>query len=109
MTRCGRKPRRIRRTTDHSGLMPANLIIYLGPFFRLVRHEPAEVGEPRLDARIGKGGINLAVEPVDDRGRRPLRRVDAAKIARLVARHELGHGWRVRPGLRAGWEKGQVE
>jgi hypothetical protein len=43
----------------------------------------AEVGDPQLDARIGKAGIVLAIEPVDDAGGRPPRRTDAAKIMTL--------------------------
>jgi hypothetical protein len=65
---------------------------HLGPFLGLVRRELAEIGErarrvtaPRRASRalIGKAGIDLAIEPFDDPGGRPRRRIDAAKIKTL--------------------------
>src|SRR5215468_3099 len=57
---------------------------HFGPFLGLVSEElaerggrarnrdGAEVGDPRLDRRIGETGIDLLVEPVDDGGGRVL-------------------------------------
>src|SRR5947209_6658393 len=71
------------------------------PFLGLIRYQLAERGgrarnrdgaelsEPRLDTPIREGGIDLLVEPVDDRFWRVLRCNDAAKTARLVACHKL--------------------
>src|SRR4051812_2863628 len=44
-----------------------------------------QVGEPRLDLRIGKRGIDLAVELVDDLSRRVLGRADTLPTACLIA------------------------
>jgi hypothetical protein len=51
--------------------------------------DDAELVEPRLHLRIGKAGVDLAVEPVDDLRRRIPGRADAVERARLVARQEI--------------------
>src|SRR6516165_12075771 len=53
----------------------------------------AEVGKPRLHLGIGEGGVDLLVEPVDNRDRGVLRRPDADPEARLIARHKVAHDW----------------
>jgi hypothetical protein len=86
---------------------------HLVPFLGFVGDEPAEVGgragerhaaevgQPRLDLRIGERGVDLGVERLDDRGGRALRRADAPPVAPLVARHEFGDRRHVRQRVRA--------
>src|SRR5215831_16596924 len=50
-------------------------------------HVATQIGEPRLDLMIGKSGVYLLVELLDDLGWRGLRCADAGPGARLVARH----------------------
>ena len=74
--------------SDHSGLMPANLItlahfsvssaMSLPKSADVDRHRhSAQVGKPRLHLGIGETGIDLLVELVDDLGGRVLGRADA--------------------------------
>src|SRR5262249_31214988 len=72
----------------------------LAPFLRLFRHQLAEIvgrsdhrpttqiGEPRLDLRIGQGGVDPLVQPADDLRRRVSGRAEPAPRARLVTRHK---------------------
>src|SRR5215203_4173391 len=56
----------------------------------------AEVGQPRVDFRIGEARPDLAVEHLDDFGGRAAWRADAGPSARLVARQEFADGRHVR-------------
>src|SRR6516225_8527641 len=87
---------------------------HLGPFLGLSGNErpeigrragnehAAEIGELGFELGIVKSGIDLAIELIDDRGRRIRGRAEAEKCARLIARHELTHAGKVRQPLRAG-------
>src|SRR6516162_201121 len=84
---------------------------HLGPLLGLVddelaeragthRHRlAAELCQPHLNPGIGETGIDLLVEILDDLHWSAFRRAHAEPRARLVARHELSHGWKVRQGL----------
>ena len=65
------------------------------------KHHAAEVGEPRLYLRIGKRGIDLGIELLDDRSRRVLGRNEPDPLARLETRNELAERRNVRQRLRA--------
>ena len=68
---------------------------------RAGKHRCAQIGKSCLDLGIGEGGIDFAVELVDDLSRRFLGRADAVPIARLIARKELADGRDVRQRVRA--------
>src|SRR5262245_8660876 len=86
---------------------------HLAPLLRFVGDQPAKVGghhrqrhatkvgKPRLDLGIGKAGIDLFIELLDDLCRRILGCTEAVPITRLVARHELSHGRDVRQCVKA--------
>src|SRR5438132_1323555 len=68
--------------------------------------EPASNAPPRSASRafiLGstRCGVYLLVQLVDNLGRRVLRHADAEPVARLIARHEIAHGWYVGQRLRA--------
>jgi hypothetical protein len=53
---------------------------------RAWKRRAAELGEPRLDLRIGEAGVNFPLEPVDDFRGRVFRSADAIKGARPCGR-----------------------
>jgi Protein of unknown function (DUF3987) len=66
--------------------------------------QPSRIGEyvRRANADcVGEGRVYLRVELRHDFGGRILGRADPEPLARLIARHELAHGWEVRQRLRA--------
>src|SRR5579871_4966874 len=85
----------------------------LGPFIdflldklaKLGRRAPhgrvAELGQACLQFRIGKTGIDVPVEPVDDLAGHMPGDTDPIPATRLVARHELGDARHVRQHIRA--------
>src|SRR5262245_48778096 len=93
--------------------LDARELDHLGPLLGLVgdqlakvdrgagKHRAAQVGKPRHDLGIGESCVGLLVERVDDFGGRALRCAEAEPEARLIARHELAHGWKIRQRLRA--------
>src|SRR5262245_16862477 len=68
---------------------------------RAWKYSATKVGKARLHPGVGKPCIDLAVNLLDDFGRRGLWCADALPIARFVAWHELSHGRDVRQRLRA--------
>src|SRR5262249_44848969 len=101
-------PCRFRRTdvTEYSvacrslGLCPAELD-YFAPLLGIVSDELAEVGDravkyhapkvgkPRLQLGISEPRIDLAIELINDLGRRVFGRTEANPLARLETRHEI--------------------
>ena len=63
-------------------------------------HRCAEIGKPCLHRRIGKGGIYLYVELINDPYRRVFWCADAGSETCLQSRHEFGHNGNV--GQRSG-------
>src|SRR5262245_58512894 len=68
---------------------------------RARKSSATEFGQPRLDLGIGKAGVDLGVELVDDLSRRVPGRADPIPLARLEARQEFSHSWDARQRLRA--------
>src|SRR5262249_15854987 len=60
---------------------------------RARKSSATEFGQPRLDLGIGKAGVDLGVELVDDLSRRVPGRADPIPLARLEARQEFSHSW----------------
>src|SRR5262245_36070023 len=90
------------RRPDHLAPLLGFLSDQLAEVSRRTRkHRAAEIGEPRLHRGIGKGGIDLFVELVDDLCGRVPGCAEAAPRARLKAWQELAHGWEVRQPLPA--------
>ena len=58
--------------------------------------QAGEKGGVRLARSIDEGSVDLLIELVDDLGRCGLRCTDAVPAARLVTRHDLGHGRDIR-------------
>jgi hypothetical protein len=81
---------------------------HLGPFFGFVGDEltefrrraghdrAAHVGEEFVHLGLDQGGVDLLVQPVDDRGRRSGRDTDAVPDAGLIARHEFSDSRNIR-------------
>src|SRR5271163_3778494 len=61
----------------------------------------AQVGKPSLYSGIGKRGVDLLVELVDDLWGRTLGRAGSDPGARLIAGHKIPDGWDVRQGVDA--------
>src|SRR5262249_56411414 len=68
---------------------------------RTRKDRATEVSEPRFHVGIGESRINLIVELIDDFDGRVFWRADPHPAGRLVARHELGHGWAAGQRVRA--------
>src|SRR5215813_4822347 len=68
---------------------------------RARKSSATEFGQPRLDLGIGKAGVDLGVELVDDLSRRVPGRADPIPLARLEAPQEFSHSWDARQRLRA--------
>jgi hypothetical protein len=66
--------------SDHLGPLLGFIRDELAELGRRHRHrDVAEVGKPDLHSRIGKGGSNFLVEPLDDFGRSVLGCADPSK------------------------------
>src|SRR5215472_3154655 len=86
---------------------------HLGPFLNVLGDELAELGgrtckrrvakvcKPRFHRGIGKNGIDLFVEFLDDIGGCILWRPDTQPRARIVARQKIAQRWDVRQRRRA--------
>src|SRR5262245_23469272 len=84
---------------------------YFAPFLGIVSDELAEVGdragkyhapnvgEPRLQLGISEPRIDLAIELINDLGRRVFGRTEANPLARLETRHEIAHSGDIRQCL----------
>src|SRR6516225_3467958 len=84
---------------------------YFAPLLGIVSDELAEirdragkyhapkVGKPRLQLGISEPRIDLAIELINDLGRRVFGRTEANPLARLETRHEIANGRDVRQGL----------
>src|SRR6516165_11407803 len=90
------------RELDHLGPLLGFVSDELSEFGRRHRHRHApKLGEPRLKLGVGEDGIDLSVELLDDLSGRVFRHANAVPRTRLVTRHEIAHGWKVRQRLRA--------
>src|ERR1051325_1615095 len=81
---------------------------HLAPLLDFLGNEPAEirgrvrkcsaaqVGKPRFHVGIGEARVDVLVELIDDLGRRVPRHPNAIHHARLVTRHKLTYGRKVR-------------
>lgn len=65
------------------------------------QYNARHVGNPRLDCRIGEGGINRFIEFIDDLGRRIFGRADPVPRACLVAGDKVGNWSKVGQSLQA--------
>src|SRR5215467_387080 len=86
---------------------------YLGPLLGLVGDEhseiggragkrrAAQIGKPHAQLGISESGVDLQVELINDVSGCTLRRADAIPGARVIARHEFGHGRNAGQRLRA--------
>src|SRR5262245_17957268 len=84
---------------------------YFAPFLGIVSDELAEVGDragkyhapkvgkPRLQLGISEPRIDLAIELINDLGRRVFGRTEANPLARLETRHEIAHSGDIRQCL----------
>src|SRR5258707_1513074 len=100
-------PRRKRSAGVGSIRLYAGKLDHLGPLLDFVSNELSEVGgrackrcgaqicEPRLHFWIGEGGIDLLVEGIDDVRGRAFGHANAIPRTRLIARHEISHGWNI--------------
>src|SRR4051812_1109593 len=57
------------------------------------KHRAAQVSQPGPNSGIGKGGVDLLIELVDDFGRRVPGRAEPKYSTRLIARDELSNRW----------------
>src|SRR5215470_13121383 len=84
---------------------------YFAPLLGIVSDELAEVrdragkyhapkvGKPRLQLGISEPRIDLAIELINDLGRRVFGRTEANPLARLETRHEIANGRDIRECL----------
>src|SRR5262245_58213042 len=84
---------------------------YFAPLLGIVSDELAEVrdragkyhapkvGKPRLQLGISEPRIHLAIELINDLGRRVFGRAEANPLARLETRHEIANGRDIRECL----------
>src|SRR5262249_45760525 len=90
------------RELDHLGPLLGFVSDELSEFGRRHRHRHApKVGKPRLKLGVAEDGIDLSVELLDDLSGRVFRHANSVPRTRLVNRHEIAHGWKVRQRLRA--------
>src|SRR5262249_42540394 len=64
--------------------------------WRVRKRSAAKIDKLRLHLRVGKGGIDFRVEPVDDFGRGVLWGADAAPAAYRETGQKIAHGRQVR-------------
>src|SRR5215467_4607195 len=103
----GRKRPRARRSLG----LCAGELDYFAPLLGIVSDELAEVrdragkyhaskvGKPRLQLGISEPRIDLAIELINDLGRRVFGRTEANPLARLETRHEIANGRDIRECL----------
>src|SRR5262245_21316921 len=95
---------------DHPGFAPENLTTL--PHFSIssamslpksatepASTMPPRVGKPRLQLGISEPRIDLAIELINDLGRRVFGRTEANPLARLETRHEIANGRDIRECL----------
>src|SRR5262245_11750398 len=66
---------------------------------RAGKYHAPKVGKPRLQLGISKPRIDLAIELINDLGRRVFGRTEANPLARLATRHEIANGRAIRECL----------
>src|SRR5262249_50641207 len=111
-TACPEQSGRIGTRREGSIRFPARQFDHLGPLLGFGREQlgeigggagqrrAAEFGNPCLHLGVGEGGVEFAVERLDDGGGRAGGRGDAIPRARLVARQKIPHGRKLRHRLR---------
>src|SRR5262245_22151714 len=66
---------------------------------RAGKYHAPKVGKPRLQLGISEPRIDLAIEFINDLGRRGFGRTEANPLARLETRHEIANGRDIRECL----------
>src|SRR5262249_48790153 len=66
---------------------------------RAGKYHAPKVGKPRLQLGISEPRIDLAIELINDLGRRVFGRTEANPLARLETRHEIAHSGDIRQCL----------
>src|SRR5262245_49111717 len=69
---------------------------------RAGKYHAPKVGRPRFQLGISEPRIDLAIELINDLGRRVFGRTEANPLARLETWHEIANGRDIRQGLWAG-------